>query len=48
MGDDGIMMLGRRIYVTDNKALKQRLLQKARESKFIVHPDSTKMYQNLK
>jgi len=26
MGDDGIVMLGRCMYVSDNKALKQRLL----------------------
>jgi len=48
MGDDGIMMLGRRMYVPDNKALKQKLLQEAHESKFTVHPGSTKMYQDMK
>ena len=32
----------------DNKALKQKLLREAHESKFIVHPGSTKMYQDLK
>jgi hypothetical protein len=44
MGDDGIVMLGRRMYVPDNKVLKQKLLRKAHESKFTVHPGSTKMY----
>jgi hypothetical protein len=44
MGDDGTVMLERRMYVPDNKALKQKLLQEAHESKFTVHPGSTKMY----
>jgi len=48
MGEDGIVMLGRRMYVPDNKALKKNLLRKAHESKFTVHPTSTKMYQDLK
>jgi len=48
MGDDGIVMLGRRMYVPDNKALKQKLLREAHESKFTVHPGSTKMYQDMK
>ena len=41
MGGDGIVMLGRRMYVPDNKALKKKLLREALESKFIVHPGST-------
>jgi hypothetical protein len=48
MGGDGIVMLGRRMYVPDNKALKKKLLREAHESKFIVHPGSTKMYQDMK
>jgi hypothetical protein len=48
MGDDGIVMLGRRMYVPDNKALKQKLLLEAHESKFTVHPGSTKMYRDMK
>jgi len=48
MGDDGIMILGRRMYVPDNKTLKQKLLQEAHKSKFTIHLGNTKMYQNLK
>jgi hypothetical protein len=48
MGDNGIVMLGRRMYMPDDKALKQKLLREAHESKFTVHPGSTKMYQDLK
>ena len=48
MGDDGIVMLGRRMYMPNNKALKQKLLREAHDSKFTVHPSSTKMYQDLK
>jgi hypothetical protein len=36
------------MYMPDEKALKQKLLRKAHESKFTVHPGSTKMYQDLK
>jgi hypothetical protein len=48
MGDDGIVMLGRCMYVPDNKALKQKLLREAHESKLTVHPGSPKMYQDMK
>jgi hypothetical protein len=48
MGDDGIVMLGRRMYVPENKVLKQMLLREAHESKFVVHPGSSNMYQDLK
>jgi len=48
MGDDGIMILEQRMYMPDNKTLKQKLLQEAHESKFTVHLGNTKMYQNQK
>jgi len=48
MGDDGIVMLGRHMYVPDNKAFKQKLLREAHEYKFTVHPGSIKMYPDLK
>jgi len=48
MGDDGIVMLGRRMYVPENKVLKQMLLREAHKSKFAVHPGSNNMYQDLK
>ena len=48
MGDDGIVMLGRHMYVPDNKGFKQKLLREAHESKFTVHPGSIKMYPDLK
>jgi hypothetical protein len=48
MGDNGIVMFGRHMFVPDNKDLKLKLLREAHESKFIVHPCSTKMYQDLK
>ena len=48
MGDDGIVMLGWCMYMPDNKALKQKLLREAHESKFIIYLGSTKMYQDLK
>jgi hypothetical protein len=36
------------MYMPDNKALKQKLLREAHESKFIIYLGSTKMYQDLK
>lgn len=41
VGDDGMIMLGRHIYVPNNKALRRKLLQEAHESKLTVHPGST-------
>jgi hypothetical protein len=36
MGDDGIMMLGRRMYVPDKKTLKQKLLREASLSSLYI------------
>jgi hypothetical protein len=41
MEDDGIVVLGRHMYVPDNKVFKQKLLQEAHKSKFTLHPGNT-------
>jgi hypothetical protein len=41
-------MMGQRVYVHDNGNVKQKILQEAHESKFMMHLGSTKMYQDLK
>jgi len=46
--DDGSLMMGQRLYMPNDKIVKRMVLQEAHESKFSIHPGSTKMYQDLK
>jgi len=41
-------MMGKRIFVLGNVTLKNEILREAHESKFFIHPGSTKMYKDLK
>jgi len=43
-----ILMMRKRICLLGNKALKDEVLNRAHESRIIVHPRNTKMYRNLK
>ena len=45
---DGSLMMGQRLYVPDDIIVKRMILQEAHESKFSIHPGSTKMYRDLK
>ena len=42
---DGLIAMGRRIYLPENKTLKDEVLREAYESRFATHPGSTKMYR---
>ena len=42
--DQDILWINRRIYVTDVDGLRQLILKEAHESKYSIHPGSTKMY----
>jgi hypothetical protein len=46
--EDGMIAFGKRMYLPDDETLKREVLQKAHESRFATHPESTKMYQDLK
>lgn len=46
--DDGMIVIDKKIYLPDDKVFKDEVLNEAHESKFIVCPSSTKMYQDLK
>jgi hypothetical protein len=46
--DDGSLMMGQQLYMPNDKIVKRMVLQEAHESKFSIHPGSTKMYQDLK
>jgi hypothetical protein len=35
------------MYMPDDKALKEKVLKEAYESRFVVHPRSTKMHKDL-
>jgi hypothetical protein len=45
---DGLIAMGRRIYLLEDKTLKDEVLREAHESRFATHPGSTKMYRDLK
>jgi hypothetical protein len=40
--------MGRKIYLLNDKALKNEILKETRESRFTIHPRTTKMYRYLK
>jgi hypothetical protein len=48
--DDGMVVMRRRMYLSRDKVMKEEVLNEAHESRFIVHPGSTKMwmYRDLK
>jgi len=43
-----MIVIDKQIYLPDDKVFKDEVLNEAHESKFIVCPSSTKMYQDLK
>ncbi|KAI5350005.1 hypothetical protein L3X38_002896 [Prunus dulcis] len=46
--NDGALMVGNRLYVPHDEALKREILEKAHSSAFAMHPGSTKMYHTLR
>jgi polyhydroxyalkanoate synthesis regulator phasin len=45
---DGLVVMGKQIYLPRNKAFKEDMLKEAYESHFTSHSGSTKMYRDLK
>ena len=45
---DGILRFRGRIYVPNLKDLRQRILNEAHRTRYIVHPGATKMYRDLR
>jgi hypothetical protein len=46
--NDGMVVMGRRMYLPGDKVLKEEVLKEAHESRFTVHPGRTKMYRDLR
>jgi hypothetical protein len=44
----GTLWLGKRICVPNLKPIKELILREAHDSTYYIHPDSTKMYKDLK
>jgi hypothetical protein len=44
----GTLWLGKRICVPNLKPIKELILREAHDSTYSIHPDSTKMYKDLK
>ena len=45
---DGMIVLGRQMYLPGDQTLKRKVLQEALKSRLATHLGSTKMYQDLK
>ena len=48
MSSDGLIAIGRQIYLLKDKTLKDEVLREAHESRFATHLGSTKMYRDLR
>jgi hypothetical protein len=48
VADDGSLMMGQWLYMPNDETVKRMVLQEAHESKFSIHPGSSKMYRDLK
>ena len=48
MSEDRIIMYQGRTCIPQEETLKAKILEEAHQSKYTIHPGSTKMYQNLK
>jgi hypothetical protein len=46
--DDGTICFGKRLVFPKNFELRQKILAKAHESQFSIHPGSNKMYQDVR
>ncbi|CAL8112456.1 unnamed protein product [Prunus armeniaca] len=46
--NDGALIVGTRLYVPGDEALKREILEEAHCSAFAMHPGSTKMYRTLR
>ena len=48
VSNDGLVVMGKRIYLPNDEVLKGEVLKEAHETKLVIHPGSTKMYRDLK
>ncbi|WRX26236.1 Integrase zinc-binding domain - like 10 [Theobroma cacao] len=48
LGDDGILMVGDRVYVPKDDQLRRAILEEAHSSAYALHFRSTKMYRTIK
>ncbi|KAI5338648.1 hypothetical protein L3X38_017919 [Prunus dulcis] len=46
--NDGALLVGNRLYVPHDEAIKREILEEAHSSAFAMHPGSTKMYHTLR
>src|SRR5659263_38185 len=42
VGNDGALMLGNRLVVTDDETLRKEILRESHRSRFTIHPSGTK------
>jgi hypothetical protein len=46
--EDKMITMDRKMYLPSDNAFKEKILKEAHESRFVVHPNSIKMYKYLK
>ena len=45
--EDGMVVMGKKIYLPEDKALKEKVLREAHELRFTIHLGSTKMKKEI-
>ena len=48
MNENGLLYYEDRVCVPDDNDLRKAILEEAHNGSFVIHPGSTKMYQDLK
>jgi hypothetical protein len=48
VNDEGMLWFNDRIVIPRNQGLRKKIFDEAHTSKYSIHPDSTKMYHDLK
>ena len=48
VNENGVLDYKDRVYVPDDNDLRKAILEEAHNGSFVIHPSSTKMYQDLK
>ena len=46
--EEGIIRFGKRLWVLDEDDMRKEVMKEAHSSMYSIHPDSTKMYQDVK
>lgn len=48
ISEDGTLLYGGRLYISNAEILKKEIMEEAHNSVYAMHPESTRIYRNLK